>query len=91
MRMPCFHENRTNKVSRWYILVTMRQWNDKYKVSWVIHGKYDLFNSDCFFFAKVSLASFKYDQLVHISVKDFSLQPLNFNKIRQEESSFSPV
>ena len=39
--------------------------NDRCKVSWAIQEKY-LFNSDCLLFGKGILASFKYDQLVHI-------------------------
>ena len=47
-------------------------------------------NSDCFLFGKTILASFEYDQLVHIWVKYFSLQQLSFNKIRREEGTFCP-
>ena len=70
------------------MLVTLRKWNDRCKMSWAIQEKYDLSNSDCFLFDETILASFKYDQLAHIWVKDFSLQQLGFNKIRREEGSF---
>ena len=59
-------------------------------VKWV--GEYkenDWFNSDCFLSAKASLASSKYHQLAHIWDKNFSVQQLNFNKIREEEGSSS--